>query len=107
MNGIDPQDIEAFRRAYDCILSESHRVYSKPMILPLGTYDPNAAFQDTIQVQTSTGIDVTFMQEKLHELVRDAEEGRTARETRNWHPAVREAWEQYQVLLELARRSPR
>lgn len=104
MNGIDPREIEAFRRAYDCILSESRHVYSKPMMLPVGAYDPDAAFQDTIQVETSNGIDVTFMREKLHQLVRDAEEGRAQRELRSRHPVVLEAWEQYQVLLELTRK---
>lgn len=97
-----PEQVKEFRQAYNCILRESNQQYAKAITRPFNaTY--NDPIDNSFQVEHTPGIDVTFMKEQFHQMIEDAEEGREHRHIRDWHPAVREAYEHYQQLLYLTR----
>jgi hypothetical protein len=100
---ITPEQVNEFRKTYNCLIKESHHQYSKPVIRPIA-YGPDEAYTD-LQVQVEAGIDVTLMREAFHQMLQDAEEGRVMRQLRNHHPALVEAWDNYRILAELTKRS--
>jgi hypothetical protein len=104
MTNLEPSQVTLFREEYKCFVSESRHTYSKPIIRPLGSYDPTSPIADSIQVETDRGIDVTLTKEHFHQLIHDAEEGREHRYLRQSNPAVQQAYEQYRLLLALTRR---
>lgn len=97
-----PEEIREFRYAYNCTLHDSKHQYARPITRPF-LPDANDPIDQTFQVEYQTGIDVTFMHEHFHQMVADAAEGRERRSIREWHPAVREAYDHYQQLLYLTR----
>jgi hypothetical protein len=96
-----PEQVKDFRHAYNCILRESNQQYAKPITRAF-VADPSVA-PATFEVEYQSGIDVTFMKDQFHQMIEDAEEGRERKHIRDWHPAVREAYEHYQQLLYLTR----
>lgn len=95
------EDIKKFRFAYNCLINQSNHQYSKPIIRPLGA--PHSV-SENLSVEVETGIDITMMRDHFHQMIRDSERGREAREYSEWNPAVQEAYDRYRVLLELTKR---
>lgn len=97
------EDIKRFRFAYNCLINTSSHQYSKPIVKPIGV--SWGSCRDELTVEVEPGIDVTFMKEEFHQMVRDAERGREARKFSEWNPAVQEAYDRYRVLLELTKQN--
>lgn len=102
MAEITPDQVKQFRYSYNCLLNESRHQYGRAITRPIGPVDPGE-YLDHPVVQVEPGLDVTLQREHFHQLVADAEVGRQQRETWNRHPAVKQAYHEYLMLLALTR----
>lgn len=95
---ITPEQVEQFRKYYDCLIQESRSQFAIPPNSSL-SQDPHESLTMTVQ----HGIDVTLRPDQLHQLIYDACFAHEVQRLHALHPAVVEAWDRYRVVLELAR----
>jgi hypothetical protein len=95
---------QGFENHYNANITPSERRFYRPVRLSVTALSGDASFDPGMTVEILRGVDLSLSEEDYVRLMRDAEEGRTARQLREAHPALLEAWDQYRVLLELTRR---
>ena len=95
------KDTHDFARAYGIDYTLSSRNYVTGHLNPtlLGT----PAYNAHVTMERTPGMQLTMPQDQFNSLRDDANLGRETRRCINANPAVREAWLQYKMLVELTR----
>jgi hypothetical protein len=100
MSEVTADEVARFRGYYDAVISQSRSQYQRNRVVEV---NPDNIFDVSYQTEIVSGLDITMMQEKFWQLVRDAASGREQRWVREQHPAAQRAYEEYQTMLALTR----